>query len=125
MTLLIAEFCPGAALSYTRIDCLFDNGCADTAGGFNLFPIVVEAIRYDSFSAVFIGCDLLRGKGGCVLEIFVIGPVRAAMGRLVRYPEIWEGIMMAVHYFASLDMINVGRVMIPTDIYFFYLWGTY
>lgn len=87
MTFLIAKFCPGAALSYTRVDCLFDNGCADTASGFNLFPIVVEAIRCDSFSTVFIGCDLLRGKGGWVLELFIIGPVRATRVRLVRYLE--------------------------------------
>lgn len=107
MTLLVAEFCPGAALSYTRIDCLFDNGCADTASCFNLFPIVVEAIRYDSFGAVFIGCDLLGGKGGCVLEFFIIGPVRATMVRLVRYLESWKGRMMASHYFASLDIVSL------------------
>lgn len=108
MTLLITKFCPAAALSYTRIDCLFDNGCADTASSFNLFPIVVEAIRYDSFSAVFIGCDLLGGKGAWVLEIIIIGPVRTTMACLARYLESWKGRKIA---FITLQVWTYSRII--------------
>lgn len=108
MTLLITKFCPSAPLSYTRIDCLLDNSCADTASSFNLFPIVVEAIGYDSFSAVFVSCDLLGGKGGWVLEIFIIGPVRTTMACLARYLESWEGRMIA---FITLQVWTYSRII--------------
>lgn len=57
-----------------------DNGCADLAGGLDLFVGVVEAVGDDRLGAVRVGDDLLRRERGGVVELFVVGPVLAAAG---------------------------------------------
>lgn len=75
---LAAEFGPCAALGHTGVDGFFDDGGADAACGFHFFALVVVTIGDDGFGTVFVGGDLLRGKRGRLVEIFVISPVRAA-----------------------------------------------
>jgi hypothetical protein len=75
MALFEAELGPGSSLGDAGINVLLDKGCADPAGGFHFLAIVVEGIGYDSLCAVFVGENLLRGKGGRVIKLLVIGPV--------------------------------------------------
>lgn len=91
MTFFKAEFGPGAALGNTRIDGFFDNCGADPASGFDLLPIIIKTVRYHGFGAIFVGGNLLGGKGGGVIEFFVVGPVRAArrVKQSVGLPNSW------------------------------------
>jgi hypothetical protein len=75
MALLEPELGPLSSFRDSGIDVLLDNGCADPTGRFHFLAIVVEVIGYDSLCAVFVGEDLLRGKGGRVIKLLVIGPV--------------------------------------------------
>ncbi len=80
MALLEAEFGPGLALGDAGVDGFFDDGGADAAGGFYFFAVVVEAVAGGGFGAVFVGGDLGGGEGVGVVELFVVGPVGAAVG---------------------------------------------
>ena len=81
MVLLEAEFGPRPALGHAGVDCLFDDGGTNPAGRFHAFTVVVEAVGYHCFGAVFVGGDLLRGKDVLVLGSFfeIFGPVGAAV----------------------------------------------
>lgn len=57
---------------------LFDDGGADPARGFDLFAVVVEAVGYYGFRAVFVRGDGLWREGGGIVEVFVVGPEFAA-----------------------------------------------
>lgn len=78
MAFFKSELGPGAALGHARVDGFFDNCSADAASGFHFLPVVIETVRYHGFGAIFVGGDLLRWKGGGVIEFFIVGPVRAA-----------------------------------------------
>lgn len=79
MSFLEAKFRPGLTGRDSGVDLLLDDGCADTAGGFDAFAVVVEAVAGDGFGAIFVRGDGLRGEGGGVVELFVVGPVGAAV----------------------------------------------
>lgn len=79
MAFFKAEFSPGATLGHARIDGFFDNCGANAASRLDFLPVVIKTVRYHCFGAIFVGCDLLRGKGGRIIKVFdVVGPVRAA-----------------------------------------------
>lgn len=78
MALFAAEFGPGPPLGDARVDGFLHDSGADAAGRFDLFVLVVKAVRDDGFGAIFVGGDLLRGKGERVVEIVIVGPVGAA-----------------------------------------------
>lgn len=61
---------------------LFHNGCADAARGFNLLVIIVEAVGNNGLRSIFVRDYLLRGEGGGLVELLVIGPVGAAAQNL-------------------------------------------
>lgn len=75
-----SELAPLLALRDTRGDNLFHNGCADAARGLDLLAIIVQAVCDDRLGSIFVGGDLLwwEFEGG-VVELFVIGPVLAAV----------------------------------------------
>lgn len=89
MAFFKAEFGPSATLGHAWIDGFFDNCGADAAGSFDFLPVVIKSVRYHGFGAIFVGGNLLGGKGGGVIEFFVIGPVRAArkMKESVGFPN--------------------------------------
>ena len=78
MALFEPEFCPALALGDARVDLFCDDGGADAAGGFDAFAVIVEAIGYYGFGAVFVRRYGLGGQGGGVVEIVfdVVGPIR-------------------------------------------------
>ena len=78
MALLEAEFGPGLALGDAGVDGFFDDGGADPARGLDLFAVVVEAVGYYGFRAVFVRGDGLWREGGGIVEVFVVGPEFAA-----------------------------------------------
>lgn len=75
-----SELAPLLALRDTRGDDLLHNGCADAARGLDLLAIIVQAICDDRLGSILVGGDLLwwEFEGG-VVELFVIGPVLAAV----------------------------------------------
>ena len=77
---LYAEFRPCPSLGDTRVDCFAHDGCADTPCGFYLFARVVKGVADGSFGAVFVGGYRRGGKGGGVIEFFVVSPIWAALG---------------------------------------------
>lgn len=79
MSFLEAKFRPGLTGRNGGVDLLLDDGCADTAGGFEASAVVVKAVAGDGFGAIFVRGDGLRGEGGRVVELFVVGPVGAAV----------------------------------------------
>lgn len=74
------EFRPCFAFGDPWVDVLLHDRRADSSRGFHFFAVVVEAVGYDGFGAVFVGGDLLGREGGGVVEFFVVGPVFAAVG---------------------------------------------
>lgn len=82
MTLFEAELGPLAACGDTGRDGFPDDGFADPLGEFDFFAGVVEGVGDFGLGAVFVGCDGRRGKGGGVVELFVVSPVRAAVGEV-------------------------------------------
>jgi len=89
VALFEAELGPGAAFGDAGVDGLFNDGGTDTAGGFYLFAVVVEAVGDGGFGAVFVGGDLGGGEGVGVVEFFVVGPVGAA-GRMFSWGALRE-----------------------------------
>lgn len=83
MALFEAELGPAFALGDAGVDVFFDDGGADAAGRLDAFAVVVEAVGYYCFCAVFVRRYGLRGEGGGVVEVVfdVFGPVGTA-GRL-------------------------------------------
>ena len=78
MSFFATEFRPFASFGYTRVDGFANDGGAHPTCGFNFFA-VFESVGDDGFGAVFVGGDGLWGKGGGVVEFFVVGPRRAAV----------------------------------------------
>jgi len=72
------EFRPCFAFGHPWVDVFFDDGGADPARGLDLFAVVVEAVGYYGFRAVFVRGDGLWWEGGGIVEIFVVGPEFAA-----------------------------------------------
>lgn len=85
VTFFAAELSPGAPLGDTRIDGFLDNRGSDAAGGFHFFAVVVEAVGDDGFGAIFVRGDLLWREGWRIVELFVVGPVGAAIGTTCQY----------------------------------------
>jgi hypothetical protein len=73
------EFREVFSLGDARVDDFFVDGGADAAGRLDLLAVVVVAPGYDRFGAIFVGGDLLRGEILRLIEIFVVGPVLAAV----------------------------------------------
>ncbi len=82
MTFLKPEFGPRFALCDARVDVFFDDCGTYSARGLETLAVVIEAVGNHCFGAVFIGSYGLWGKGGGVVKFLVIGPVRAAEGRI-------------------------------------------
>lgn len=76
--LFLAEFGPFFALGDAGVDVLFYDSRADLAGRLDFLVAVGQAIRDYCLGSVRVGDDLLRREGGGVIELFVVGPVRAA-----------------------------------------------
>lgn len=84
MALLQPKLGPSTASGDGGVDGLADHGGAHAADGLDTLAVVVEAVRGDSFGAVFVGGDGLREEGRRVVEFFVVSPVGAAVkGRLI------------------------------------------
>jgi len=81
MPFLEAELRPCLTSSNGWVDLLLDDSCADSTCGFDAFAVLIEAVGGDGLGAIFIGGDGLLGKGGGVIELFVICPVGAAVTR--------------------------------------------
>lgn len=75
-----SELAPLLALCDTRGDNLLHNGCADAACGLDLLAVIVQAVCDDRLGSILVGGDLLwwEFEGG-IVELFVIGPVLAAV----------------------------------------------
>lgn len=82
MPLFETELGPLAACGDTGRDGFPDDGFADALGEFDFLAGVVEGVGDFGLGAVFVGCDGWRGKGGGVVEFFVVSPVRAAVGKV-------------------------------------------
>jgi len=78
VTFLKTEFGPCFALCNAGIDSFFHDSGADPTCSFDTLAVVVEAIGYHCFGAVFVGGYDLRGEGSGVVEFLIVGPVRAA-----------------------------------------------
>ena len=104
MAFLQAEFRPCPSLGDTRVDCFAHDGCADAPCGFHLFARVVKGVADGGFGAVFVGTYCRGGKGGGVVEFFIVGPIRATIERFQWSTELfWQGNT----YFANLDIFFV------------------
>ena len=105
MALFEAELGPALALGDAGVDVFFDNGGADAAGGFDTLAVVVEAVGYDGFSAVFIRGYSLGWQGCGVVEVVfdVVGPVWTADRMLERLILVERGMRMI--YLANFDMV--------------------
>jgi len=82
VTFLETEFRPGFALCDARVDVLSDDSGTDPARYLEALAVVVEAVGCYCFGAVFVGGYGLWGKGGGVVEFFVVGPGRGAEWRV-------------------------------------------
>lgn len=82
MAFLKTEFRPRFALCDAGVDIFFYNGGTNPAHGFDTLAVVIEAVGYYRFGAVFIGGYDLWGKGCGVVKFLVVGPVRAAELRI-------------------------------------------
>lgn len=107
MPLFEAKFGPCAPLGDPRVDGFFDDSGANPPCSFHLLAIIVEAVRYYGFSAIFVCGDLLRREGYCIIEFFVIGPVgttrrRTDISRLYRDLRIYNA------YFANFDILKIS-----------------
>jgi hypothetical protein len=79
------KFGPGLTLCDAGIYNFFDDSSADSPGCFHLFALIVESPGDYCLRSILVGCDLLRREFvGCygIIEVLVIGPVRAAFGML-------------------------------------------
>ena len=103
MSFLLAKLRPCLTGSYGGVDLLLDHGCADPTGSFDALSVIIDAVRGDGLGAVFVGGDGLRGKGGGVIELFVVCPVGAAVTRESVTDGRFGGGDRA--YFASLDIL--------------------
>jgi hypothetical protein len=56
-------------------------GESDPTSSLNLLPIFVEPITDDRLRSVFVGSDCLGREGiiSGIIELFIIGPIRAAI----------------------------------------------
>lgn len=79
MTLFETEFGPFAPCGDSGRDGFTDDGFADPLSEFDFFAGVVEGVGDFGLGAVFVRCDGCWGKGGGVVEFFVVSPVRAAV----------------------------------------------
>ena len=70
----LGPFTPGGDPGRDRFT---DDGLADALGEFDFFTGVVEGVGDFGFGAVFIRCNGWWGKGGGVVEFFVVSPVLA------------------------------------------------
>ena len=105
MTLFEAELGPALALGDAGVDVFFDDGGADAAGGFDALAVVVEAVGYNGFGAVFVRGYGLGGQGCGVVEVVfdVVGPVWTASRTSERLILFERGMRMI--YLANFDMV--------------------
>lgn len=75
MSFFSTKLCPFFSLRYAGIDVLLDDCCADLASRLDLLASFAEAICYNCFGAIWVGDDLLGGKGGWVVKLLIVGPV--------------------------------------------------
>jgi len=75
---LEAEFGPCFTFCDARVDVLFYDGGPDPTGGFDFLAVVVETVGYDCLCTILVCGNLLWGKGGGILEFFVVSPILAA-----------------------------------------------
>ena len=75
-----SELAPLLALRDTRGDNLLHHSCANAARGLDLLSVIVQAVCDNSLRSILVGGDLLwwEFEGG-IVELFVIGPVLAAV----------------------------------------------
>ena len=79
LAFLQAELGPAFALGDAGVDVSLCDGGAYSAGGLDLFAVVVEAVGYYGLGPIFVGSYLLGGEDGGIVELFVVGPVGAAV----------------------------------------------
>lgn len=107
MALLETEFRPCPPLCDLRVYVLLDDSGSDPTGDLDLLAFIVEAVGNDGLCAIFVDGDLLRGEGGGVIELLVVGPVGAAKMRnlletIIQTPaRTWKNT-----HFASLDILD-------------------
>ena len=76
---LQTEFCPTAPFGDAGVDDFADDSGADAARGLDFFAGIVEAVGHNGPGAVLVGGDLRTREDGGIIELFVVGPVGAAV----------------------------------------------
>jgi hypothetical protein len=79
VALLETELLPFAAFGDLGVDVFADNGGLNSAGDLDFLVVVIVAVGNDGLGAVLVGDHFLRREDGGVIEIFVVGPVGAAV----------------------------------------------
>ena len=79
MALLKTEFLPFAAFGDLRVDMFADNSGLNSAGDLHFLVVIIVAVGNDGLGAVLVRDHFLRREHGGVIEIFVVGPVGAAV----------------------------------------------